>query len=73
MERGGLRSGVIELIEIRLEGAKGSKPFFQPGGDLFGGLGWGLSLGASMSLSSREQDEEQDETKSQAVHVPSIP
>ena len=54
MERGCLRNGVIELIEIRLEGAEGSQPFFQPGGDLFGGMGRSLSLGASMSLSSRE-------------------
>lgn len=73
MERGGLRSGVIELIEIRLEGAEGSKPFFQPGGDLFGGLGWGLSLGVCLSPGRRDQDEKQDETGGSAVHSPSIP
>jgi hypothetical protein len=49
MERGGLRSGVIELIEVRLEGVEGLQAFFQPGGDLFGGLGWGLSLGVRLS------------------------
>jgi len=68
-----LRSGAIELIEIRLEGAEGLQPLFQPGGDLLGGADRSLSLGADMNLSSRKQNDEQDETSSRAIHAPSIP